>query len=69
MDFGYIERYELRNEKGQRNGYRYVVHAQPVEITTSEPALDNSTLDNPGLGDTLHKKENRGFTCNGISIA
>ncbi len=56
ISFGYIQRSEIRT-KGKFNGYKYIVHAQPVEITTNSPITENPKTDNPVSENHEHKKK------------
>jgi len=56
---GYISKINLRNEKGQMNGVKYIVRMKPIvqciENTTNEPKPENLTSDNPDSDNTLLK--------------
>lgn len=47
IDYGYIIRHDVRNEKGQFEGYDYEVFETPRNIQT---VLENPTWENPTLG-------------------
>lgn len=44
---GFLTREAIRNERGHMKGYRYTVHAQPIEKSTIEPKRENPVPDNP----------------------
>ena len=44
---GFLTSETIRNEKGQMKGKRYIVHAKPIEKTTTEPKRENPVSDNP----------------------
>ena len=54
---GFLTREAIRNERGQMKGYRYTVHAQPIEKTTIEPKRENPVPDNPVLDNVVRKKK------------
>ena len=60
-EYGYISRINLRNEKGQMNGIKYIVRmkpiAQSIENTTNEPKAENLTSENPVSENTLLKNK------------
>ena len=65
MSEGFLTREAIRNERGQMNGYRYIVHAQPIEKTTIEPKRENPVSVNP-LTDNHVRKSKIGFKENGL---
>ena len=60
MSEGFLTREAIRNERGQMNGYRYIVHAQPIEKTTIEPKRENPVSVNP-LTDNHVRKSKIGY--------
>ncbi|WP_195938785.1 DnaD domain protein [Romboutsia sp. 1001713B170131_170501_G6] len=56
ISFGYIQRSEIRT-KGKFNGYKYIVHAQPVEFTTNSPITENPKSDYPTSENHEYKKK------------
>ena len=57
---GFLTREAIRNERGQLNGYRYIVHAQPIEKTTIEPKRENPVSVNP-VSDNHVRKSKIGY--------
>ena len=57
---GFLTREAIRNERGQMKGYRYTVHAQPIEKTAIEPKSENPVPDNP-VPDNIVRKKKIGF--------
>ena len=60
MSEGFLTREAIRNERGQMNGYRYIVHAQPIEKTAIEPKRENPVSVNP-LTDNHVRKSKIGY--------
>ena len=57
---GFLTREAIRNERGQLNGYRYIVHAQPIEKTAIEPKRENPVSVNP-VSDNHVRKSKIGY--------
>ena len=57
MSEGFLTREAIRNERGQMQGYRYTVHAKPVENTSLEPKRENPVPDNPVPDNHVRKKK------------
>ena len=57
---GFLTREAIRNERGQMKGYRYTVHAQPIEKTAIEPKSENPVPDNP-VPENIARKKKIGF--------
>ena len=57
---GFLTREAIRNERGQMKGYRYTVHAQPVENTSLEPKGENPVSDNP-VSENIVRKNKIGY--------
>ena len=57
MSEGFLTREAIRNERGQMNGYRYIVHAQPIEKTTIEPKRENPVTVNPLTDNHVRKSK------------
>jgi hypothetical protein len=57
MSEGFLTREAIRNERGQMNGYRYIVHAQPIEKTTIEPKRENPVSVNPLTDNHVYKSK------------
>jgi hypothetical protein len=63
IKFGYIQRIPMRNEKGQMQGYKYIMYQKPLEPQEVEPKGENPVPVNPnweeqGQTNKIGNKEN-----------
>lgn len=56
---GYVERHQIRNDKGQIEDVEYIIHEQPIMV---EPILENPMLDKPFQENPIQLNINKSIT-------